>query len=170
MHAYKTYVYSLPYYREYRQWHGRPPIHAAALHDLKTSLVNADRTLQAGVNADWRACVLKYPEVLDYYYSRIEVSLPHGPTEPPFGGHGTPRPGGPGPSFPPSPTTKRRSKRSSMGVPADTLGFEALDLGHAPRRRRDSVGGSYVVSGPGRAPAAPEPPITSTYPIHFSFN
>lgn len=171
MNRYRDYVYKLPHYREYRHWAGKPPIHPAALQDLKIRLVDADRRLQAGVNADWRACVLKYPEVLDYYYNNIEVAIPRSSPEAPLDAYAAPRPYGPVQGFPPSPTMKRRNRRSSMGGPMDpmdALGFEALDLGHdTRRRRRDSAVGSYVVSGRARAPIAPEPPIPAAYPYGF---
>lgn len=167
MRNYQAHVYSLPYYREYRQWRGRPPIHPELIQRLKAQLQSADQDLQTGVNQDWRACVLKYPEVLDYYYSQVEVALPGGAIDPPFGGHGAPTPG-PGLGLSHAGSTKRKGARHS--VPPETLGFEDLHIGGPPPapRRRDS--GSYILSGRNKAPTAPMPPAAPSYPPTFGFH
>lgn len=36
----------------------------------------ADAKLQAEIDADWRAAVMKYPEVLDHYYGLVEFRVP----------------------------------------------------------------------------------------------
>ena len=32
--------------------------------------------LKRGIDADWKAAVLRYPEVLDYYYSCVDLRTP----------------------------------------------------------------------------------------------
>jgi hypothetical protein len=43
---------------------------------LQTQIAEAHAELKRGIDADWRASVLRYPEVLDYFYSLIELRLP----------------------------------------------------------------------------------------------
>jgi hypothetical protein len=45
--------------------------------DRKTELtIEAEAELKRGIDADWRASILRYPEVLDYFYSLVKVSIP----------------------------------------------------------------------------------------------
>ncbi|KAI9690086.1 MAG: hypothetical protein M1820_010025 [Bogoriella megaspora] len=75
--AHKQYLASLPYYGLYVQYSGNPPLHPRQLHSLKTQIIEAEQIFKRGIDSDWRASVLKYPEVLDYYYSLVEIRLPN---------------------------------------------------------------------------------------------
>lgn len=48
--------------------------------------------MKRGIDADWRASVLRYPEVLDYFYGLVELSIPSDRSpavvEPPFAAAG----------------------------------------------------------------------------------
>jgi hypothetical protein len=43
---------------------------------LQTQIAEAHAELKRGIDCDWRASVLRYPEVLDYFYSLVELRLP----------------------------------------------------------------------------------------------
>jgi hypothetical protein len=43
---------------------------------LQAQIQEAHAELKRGIDADWRASVLRYPTVLDYFYSLIELRLP----------------------------------------------------------------------------------------------
>lgn len=62
------------------------------LAQLQTQIAEAHAELKRGIDADWRASVLRYPEVLDYFYGLIELRLPsdRSPSvvEPPFAAAG----------------------------------------------------------------------------------
>jgi hypothetical protein len=163
LHGYKLYINSLPYYREYRQYQGRPPIYPQALQQLRAQLVHADRELQRGINEDWKACVLKYPEVLDHYYSQVIVEIPRGTVDTPFNGHGAPS-GSAATVFSGGSGGDRKSRRGGRAsAPPPGMGFAPpppddvlVNRRHSQRHsRRDS--GSYVLSG-GKKPTAPMPP------------
>ena len=55
---------------------------------LQAQIADAHAELKRGIDTDWRASVLRYPEVLDYFYSLIEIRLPDDRSpqvaEPPF--------------------------------------------------------------------------------------
>ena len=53
--------------RAYR-YYGAPP--------HPSEIVNADIELKRGIDDDWKASVQRYPEVLDYYYGLVDLSLP----------------------------------------------------------------------------------------------
>jgi hypothetical protein len=74
--AHLAYLQSLPYYSLYQHYNGRPPLHARELNYLQGQLHNADANLRIGVDQDWRAACLMYPETLDYYFGLVEVRLP----------------------------------------------------------------------------------------------
>ena len=46
------------------------------MNALHSEINRAQTTFQAGVDDDWRRSCLKYPEVLDYYFSLVEVGFP----------------------------------------------------------------------------------------------
>lgn len=73
--AHATYLSSLPYYQIYMQYSGHPPLHPVALAQLQAQISEAHAELKRGIDADWRASVLRYPEVLDYFFSLVEVRL-----------------------------------------------------------------------------------------------
>jgi len=60
----------------YAQYRGRPPLHAPILATLHRQIADADADLRRDIDADWKACVLRYPEVLAYFYSLVNVRLP----------------------------------------------------------------------------------------------
>ena len=39
--------------------------------------MEAEAELKRGIDSDWKTCVLKYPEILDYYFSMIKVNVPN---------------------------------------------------------------------------------------------
>lgn len=137
-------------------------------------MLAADRELQRGVNEDWKACVMKYPEVLDHYYNQVIVELPRGPVEQPFGGHGAPNHSTTHSVFAGSNGEKksRKSGRASAPPPMG-MGFapppdEMISRRHSQRQsRRDS--GSFVLSGGrNKAPAAaPTPPVAPGFPSYY---
>ncbi len=43
-------------------------------HPADIEVANAE--LKHGINEDWRASVQRYPEVLEYYYGLVDLSLP----------------------------------------------------------------------------------------------
>jgi len=58
------------------EYSGKPPIHPAYIAQLQGQIAEAHADLKRGIDADWRASVLRYPEVLDYFYSLVEVLIP----------------------------------------------------------------------------------------------
>lgn len=86
--AHAAYLASLPNYTVYMQYSGHPPIHPGYIAQLQTQISDAHAELKRGIDADWRASVLRYPEVLDYFYSLIEIQIPSARSprvvEPPF--------------------------------------------------------------------------------------
>jgi len=74
------------------QYSGHPPIHPAYVTQLQAQIGEAHAELKRGIDADWRASVLRYPEVLDYFYGLIELRLPSDRSprvvEPPFAAAG----------------------------------------------------------------------------------
>jgi hypothetical protein len=45
-------------------------------HPHPAELARANSELKRGIDEDWRASVQRYPEVLEYFYSLVEMSLP----------------------------------------------------------------------------------------------
>jgi len=90
MHA--AYLASLPNYEIYMRYSGHPPIHPMYLSQLQTQIAEANAELKRGIDADWRASVLRYPEVLDYFYGLVDLRLPDDRSrevvEPPFAAAG----------------------------------------------------------------------------------
>ncbi|KAK8118686.1 uncharacterized protein PG998_003312 [Apiospora kogelbergensis] len=41
-----------------------------------SELAQAEQSLKRGIDEDWRSSVQRYPEVLEYFYSLVELSLP----------------------------------------------------------------------------------------------
>ncbi|KAF1952469.1 hypothetical protein CC80DRAFT_422411 [Byssothecium circinans] len=90
--AHAAYLNSLPNYSIYMQYSGHPPIHPIYIDNLQRQIAEAHAELKRGTDADWRASVLRYPEVLDYFYSLVELRLPSNRSprvvEPPFAAAG----------------------------------------------------------------------------------
>jgi hypothetical protein len=86
--AHSQYLASLPNYDIYMRYSGRPPISHIYVATLQSQIAEAHAELKRGIDADWRASVLRYPVVLDYFYSLIQLRLPsdHSPevVQPPF--------------------------------------------------------------------------------------
>ncbi|KAF2036652.1 hypothetical protein EK21DRAFT_95892 [Setomelanomma holmii] len=74
--AHAAYLASLPNYDIYMRYSGRPPIPHMYVSTLQSQIAEAHAELKRGIDADWRASVLRYPVVLDYFYSLIELRLP----------------------------------------------------------------------------------------------
>jgi hypothetical protein len=55
---------------------GAPPIHPSAIAQLQSQIAEAHAEFKRGIDLDWRASVLRYPEVLDYFYSLVHLQLP----------------------------------------------------------------------------------------------
>jgi len=53
-----------------RAWHyyGAPP--------HPSEIAAADQELKRGIDEDWKSSVQKYPEVLEYFYGLVDLSLP----------------------------------------------------------------------------------------------
>ncbi|KAF2130432.1 hypothetical protein P153DRAFT_395845 [Dothidotthia symphoricarpi CBS 119687] len=75
-HAHAAYLASLPNYDVYMRYSGHPPIHPMYVAQLQTQITEAQAELKRGSDADWRTSVLRYPEILDYFYSLVELKLP----------------------------------------------------------------------------------------------
>ncbi|KAF2400467.1 hypothetical protein EJ06DRAFT_464178, partial [Trichodelitschia bisporula] len=71
-----AYLQSLPYWPIYEQYRGRPPLHPHLVAQLQRQIADADADLKRGIDADWKACVIRYPEVLNHYYSQVNVTMP----------------------------------------------------------------------------------------------
>jgi len=67
----------------------RKELHATHIHRLTdrayhyygapphpSEIAAADAELKRGIDEDWRASVQRYPEVLEYFYGLVELSLP----------------------------------------------------------------------------------------------
>jgi hypothetical protein len=90
--AHSAYLASLPNYDIYMRYSGRPPISHVYIASLQSQIAEAHAELKRGIDADWRASVLRYPVVLDYFYSLIELRLPNDRSQeviqPPFAAAG----------------------------------------------------------------------------------
>ncbi|KAJ8113413.1 hypothetical protein OPT61_g4453 [Boeremia exigua] len=75
-HAQSIYLNSLPYYDVYMRFSGAPPIHPVYIQQLQSQIAEAHTDFKRGIDLDWKASVLRYPEVLDYFYSLVELRLP----------------------------------------------------------------------------------------------
>ncbi|KAF9700055.1 hypothetical protein EKO04_001250 [Ascochyta lentis] len=91
-HAQTAYLNSLPHYDVYMRFSGAPPIHPMFIQQLQSQIAEAHAEFKRGIDLDWRASVLRYPEVLDYFYSLVELRLPseehRSVMEPPFAAAG----------------------------------------------------------------------------------
>ena len=74
--AQTAYLKSLPYYDIYMQYSGAPPISPHYIQQLHRQITEAHAEFRRGVDLDWRASVLRYPEVLDYFYGLVELKYP----------------------------------------------------------------------------------------------
>lgn len=150
--AHAAYLSSLPNYSIYMQYSGHPPIHPAYISQLQGQIAEAHAELKRGIDADWRASVLRYPEVLDYFFSLVDLRLPSERSprvvEPPFAAAGYADRGYGGVEKELR-KKKRRDREASMG-PVDRIRREDQMYSVAGRTMRGS--------GP---PPVPTPPIQS---------
>jgi hypothetical protein len=58
------------------RYSGHPPIPQPYIVQLQNQIAEAHRELKRGIDADWRASVLRYPVVLDYFYSLVQLRIP----------------------------------------------------------------------------------------------
>ncbi|KAK5175712.1 uncharacterized protein LTR77_000851 [Saxophila tyrrhenica] len=128
--AHMRYLQTLPCYTLFQKY-GDPPLTVQQLNHLRSQMSQAQNIYQQGVDEDWRRCCMKYPEVLDYYLSLVDIDLPDDTDtavrDPRFGGG-------------PVNETKRIKPRR---------GSTDLGKGHRKRSRRRSRGRT--------PPAAPMP-------------
>lgn len=73
---YEAHLESLPCYNLYKIYKGSPPISPPQLYQLQLGINAAKRALQSGIDADWQASLQKYPEVLDHFFSLVELTVP----------------------------------------------------------------------------------------------
>ncbi|OQO10172.1 hypothetical protein B0A48_04529 [Cryoendolithus antarcticus] len=74
--AHIAYLQTLPCYTLFQRYGGNPPLPPQQLALLHTQISNANGIFRQGIDEDWRRSCLRYPEVLDYYFSLVEVSFP----------------------------------------------------------------------------------------------
>ena len=147
-----SYLAALPNYSVYMQYSGHPPIHPMYVETLQRQIAEAHAELKRGIDADWRASVLRYPDVLDYFYGLVQLSIPSDThpmvVQPPFAAAGYVDKG-----FVGHIADKRKKKRrdSSLAPPDRAR--------HREEPPMQAVMGR--VRGP---PAAPTPPIGGGYP------
>lgn len=141
-----AYLGTLPNYSVYMQYSGHPPIHPAYIENLQRQIAEAHAELKRGIDADWRASVLRYPDVLDYFYGLVQLRIPDEThprvVEPPFAAAGYADKG-----FVGHVTKEKKKKRRDS-----SLGYREEAPMHAVLGR---------LRGP---PAAPTPPIGGGYP------
>jgi hypothetical protein len=74
--AHSIYLASLPHYDIYMRYSGQPPIRQEYISALQLQIQEAHAEFKRGIDADWRAAILRYPEGLDYYFSLTKVHIP----------------------------------------------------------------------------------------------
>jgi len=138
-------------------------MHPAALQELHHRIRESQKRLQKLIDADWKASVIKYPEVLDYFYQQIDVQLPRSTGTTVVGsddytGMGTRTSG------------SRREKRPHRREREVTAPPPPLppQVQRPPHRRRDSDAYFSVTRAANLgAPPAPMPPANPPYPGHL---
>jgi hypothetical protein len=80
--SHRAYIRALPYFNLYEQYGGRPPLHPHYIANLHRQIRDADMDLRRNIDADWKSCVIRYPEVLAFYYSQINIVTPKQPELP----------------------------------------------------------------------------------------
>ncbi|KAJ9640980.1 hypothetical protein H2201_002216 [Coniosporium apollinis] len=145
--AHTAYLSSLPHYAIYMQYSGRPPLHPQAMAQLQAQIAEAHAELKRGIDADWRASVLRYPEVLDYFYGLVELKVPSDRSaevvNPPFARAGY--------------ADQGYDQRSPKEGKKKKKGRDETPVPERPRReRRDS----------NHFPRHNAPPVVPTPPIH----
>lgn len=148
--AHLAYLASLPNYEIFMRYSGNPPIHPMYISQLQGQIQDAHTELKRGIDADWRSSVLRYPEVLDYFYSLVDLRLPDDRSqcvvEPPFAAAGYADRGYMDPSR--LSVEKKKKKRRDRE-------------GSLPPEKHIAL--SRVMHGP---PPVPSPPIHHGGPYH----
>lgn len=154
--AHSAYLASLPNYSIYMQYSGHPPIHPMYIDNLQRQIAEAHAELKRGIDADWRASILRYPEVLDYFYSLVELRLPSERSprvvEPPFAAAGYADTGFMAHSR--LGKEKKKKRRDSSLAPPDRGRIRDEPM-------QTVVGRMMRAQGP---PPVPTPPIGGGYP------
>lgn len=138
-----------------QSWHyyNAPPSHQA--------LAAAQQELKRGIDEDWQASVQRYPEVLEYFFSLVDLTLPRdddpGVKDPPLSALNGPRKG------------HRRSGTAPPPVHGGSYEREPLPLRREPtpleqrpdRRIRESRRQSFRAGVPPPPPSyyGPPPPL-----------
>ncbi|KAF1977577.1 hypothetical protein BU23DRAFT_550869 [Bimuria novae-zelandiae CBS 107.79] len=146
-----AYLATLPNYSIYMQYSGHPPIHPVYVETLQRQIAEAHAELKRGIDTDWRASVLRYPDVLDYFYSLVQLRIPDDNSprvvEPPFATAGYADKG-----FAVHMEKKKKKRRDSSLAPPDRA------------RHRDEPPMHAILGRMRGPPAAPTPPIGGGYP------
>ncbi|KAK3707126.1 hypothetical protein LTR37_012295 [Vermiconidia calcicola] len=74
--AHLAYLQTLPCYTLFQRYSNNPPIPQPQLQNLYHQISQAQAVFQAGIDEDWRRSCLRYPDVLDYYFSLVDFTLP----------------------------------------------------------------------------------------------
>lgn len=135
------------------RYYGQPP-HPSQIADAQTQL-------KRGIDEDWQASVQRYPEVLEYFYSLVELTLPDdnepAVKDPPLSALSGPRKGrraGPATTVASGPSLTAQERdlplpRSRTPPPLEPLRERRTP---APRERRQSFRGP-----PPQSPYYPPP-------------
>ncbi|QDS73053.1 hypothetical protein FKW77_009604 [Venturia effusa] len=70
------YLQNLPYWPLYMESRGRPNLHPHIVADLQRRMADAQLDLKRGIDADWKECVVRYPQVLAHFYNQLSVKIP----------------------------------------------------------------------------------------------
>ncbi|KAE9982524.1 hypothetical protein EG328_010806 [Venturia inaequalis] len=70
------YLQNLPYWPLYVESRGRPNLHPHIVADLQRRMADAQLDLKRGIDADWKECVVRYPQVLAHFYAQLSVKIP----------------------------------------------------------------------------------------------
>lgn len=147
-----AYLQALPNYNVYMEYSGHPPIHPMYVDTLQRQIAEAHADLKRGIDADWRTSVLRYPDVLDYFYGLVQLSIPRDDhpmvVQPPFAAAGYMDKG-----FVGQLAEKKKKKRRDSSLAAPDR------IRHREEPPMQAVLGR--IRGP---PAAPTPPIGGGYP------
>ena len=82
---YLALIETLPYYTLFTKYGGQRLLPQQS-QEIQTNLQNAEYMCRTLINADWKICCLKYPEMLDYFLGMIEMRFPDTRTrDPRFG-------------------------------------------------------------------------------------
>jgi hypothetical protein len=156
-HAQTAYLNSLPHYDVYMRFSGAPPIHPLAIAQLQSQIAEAHAEFKRGIDLDWRASVLRYPEVLDYFYSLVDLRLPADDDrkvlQPPFAAAGYVDRGympGPDVSRVGSEKPKKKKRRDSAGMGRmERMRFAPPEVPSPPTQHPGYGGSGYGGPMPG---------------------